>query len=163
MWGLPGLGIEPTFPALAGRFFTTMPPGTPCTFFLKRHIAIAQSLDRVMWKYSVNITFMHRKIKKNIVCFTLLRYLLYCEPELSPKVCLSAKMSVWIWIPQSDGTYITSVDRYSMAEWLSRRLCQFASPSPITWFISASFQPQQQCALALIWIFLPYQWKMYPL
>jgi len=28
-----------------------------------------------------------------------------------PQVCLSAKMSVWIWIPQSEGTHITSVDR----------------------------------------------------
>ena len=27
---LPGLGIEPVSPALAGRFFTTEPPGKPC-------------------------------------------------------------------------------------------------------------------------------------
>ena len=26
MWGLPGPGIEPMSPALAGRFFTTAPP-----------------------------------------------------------------------------------------------------------------------------------------
>ena len=28
-WDLPGLGIEPMSPALAGRFFTTEPPGKP--------------------------------------------------------------------------------------------------------------------------------------
>ena len=28
MWDLPGSGIEPVSPALAGRFFTTEPPGT---------------------------------------------------------------------------------------------------------------------------------------
>ena len=28
-WGLPDPGIEPTSPALAGRFFTTEPPGKP--------------------------------------------------------------------------------------------------------------------------------------
>ena len=27
MWDLPGPGIEPVFPALAGRFLTTVPPG----------------------------------------------------------------------------------------------------------------------------------------
>ena len=26
-WNLPGQGIEPVFPALAGRFLTTEPPG----------------------------------------------------------------------------------------------------------------------------------------
>ena len=29
MWDLPGLGIEPVSPALAGRFLTTGPPGNP--------------------------------------------------------------------------------------------------------------------------------------
>ena len=27
MWDLPGPGLEPTYPALAGRFLTTAPPG----------------------------------------------------------------------------------------------------------------------------------------
>jgi len=29
MWDLPGPGIKPMSPALAGRFFTTEPPGKP--------------------------------------------------------------------------------------------------------------------------------------
>jgi len=29
MWDLPGSGIEPMSPALAGRFFTTEPAGKP--------------------------------------------------------------------------------------------------------------------------------------
>ena len=36
MWDLPGPGIEPTLPALAGRFFTTEPPGQPPLMALKR-------------------------------------------------------------------------------------------------------------------------------
>ena len=28
VWDLPRVGVEPTFPALAGRFLTTEPPGT---------------------------------------------------------------------------------------------------------------------------------------
>ena len=29
MWDLPGPGIEPVSPALAGRFLSTAPPGKP--------------------------------------------------------------------------------------------------------------------------------------
>ena len=32
MWDLPGSGIKPKSPALAGRFFTTEPPGKPLLF-----------------------------------------------------------------------------------------------------------------------------------
>ena len=30
MWDLPGPGLEPLSPALAGRFLNTLPPGKPC-------------------------------------------------------------------------------------------------------------------------------------
>ena len=33
MWDLPRPGLEPVFPALAGRFSTTVPPGKPKFFF----------------------------------------------------------------------------------------------------------------------------------
>ena len=33
MWDLPRPGLEPVFPALAGRFSTTAPPGKPCSSF----------------------------------------------------------------------------------------------------------------------------------
>ena len=36
VWRLPGPGIEPMLPALAGRFFTTEPPGQPPLMALKR-------------------------------------------------------------------------------------------------------------------------------
>ena len=32
MWDLPGPGLEPVSPALAGRFSTTAPPGKPSLF-----------------------------------------------------------------------------------------------------------------------------------
>ena len=35
MWDLPGPGIEPMFPALAGGFLTTGPPGQFPSFFGK--------------------------------------------------------------------------------------------------------------------------------
>ena len=34
MWDLPGPGLEPVFPALAGRFLTTVPPGKSSLLFL---------------------------------------------------------------------------------------------------------------------------------
>ena len=41
MWDLPGPGLEPVSPALAGRFLTTAPPGKPYTdFFLKTLINV---------------------------------------------------------------------------------------------------------------------------
>ena len=33
MWDLPGLGLEPVSPALAGGFLTTVPPGKPSLIF----------------------------------------------------------------------------------------------------------------------------------
>ena len=33
MWDLPGPGIEPVSPTLAGRFLTTVPPGKPGLYF----------------------------------------------------------------------------------------------------------------------------------
>ena len=35
MWDLPGPGLEPVSPALAGGFLTTAPPGKPENIFLK--------------------------------------------------------------------------------------------------------------------------------
>ena len=35
MWDLPGPGLEPMSPALAGRFLTTEPPGKPFSFISK--------------------------------------------------------------------------------------------------------------------------------
>ena len=35
MWDLPRPGLEPVFPALAGRFSTTAPPGKPKSSFVK--------------------------------------------------------------------------------------------------------------------------------
>ena len=34
MWDLPGPGLEPVSPALAGGFLTTEPPGKPRFYFL---------------------------------------------------------------------------------------------------------------------------------
>ena len=44
MGNLPGLGIEPVSPALAGRFFTTEPPGKPSHLFSPVVAGVCSSL-----------------------------------------------------------------------------------------------------------------------
>ena len=38
MWDLPGPGLEPVFPALAGGFLTTAPPGKPELWIFEKTI-----------------------------------------------------------------------------------------------------------------------------
>ena len=40
MWDLPGPGLEPVSPALAGGFLTTVPPGEVPVFFFRFHIYV---------------------------------------------------------------------------------------------------------------------------
>ena len=42
----PGIKpVPPAFPALAGGFFTTEPPGKPCSFHTTYHITVIYPLD----------------------------------------------------------------------------------------------------------------------
>ena len=50
MWDLPGSGIEPVSPALAGGFFTTEPPGKP----IVRQLKLKKKLDSVESAYGHN-------------------------------------------------------------------------------------------------------------
>ena len=63
MWDLPGPGLEPVSPALAGRFLTTEPPGKSVGIkfftlsFSKVFIGIAPltcMLNVDMWKFEVS-------------------------------------------------------------------------------------------------------------
>ena len=60
MWDLPGPGLEPVSPALAGGFLTTAPPGkpNPCDF----------DVGSVIMKTGTVATYfdMHCKIPENI-------------------------------------------------------------------------------------------------
>ena len=52
MWDLPRLGLEPVFPALAGGFFTTVPPGKFQNgyFFMNRSKAMEHVLvEKPVW------------------------------------------------------------------------------------------------------------------
>ena len=47
MWDLPRPGLEPVFPALAGRFLTTAPPGKPLSvIFMEKDLSIMPASSR---------------------------------------------------------------------------------------------------------------------
>ena len=49
MWDLPGPGLEPVFPALAGRFLTTVPPGKPlCGGFLQTQFKLEWTSSEII-------------------------------------------------------------------------------------------------------------------
>ena len=55
MWDLPGPGIEPVSPALAGRFLTTAPPGkSQSGRFLTENIHSGLECDRVNFSCGQN-------------------------------------------------------------------------------------------------------------
>ena len=47
MWDLPGPGLEPVSPALAGGFSTTVPPGKPWFSNFNVHLNPLRSLEKV--------------------------------------------------------------------------------------------------------------------
>ena len=47
MWDLPGPGIEPVSPALAGGFLTTAPPGKSLLVSYKAH-SLGENLQGIM-------------------------------------------------------------------------------------------------------------------
>ena len=60
MWDLPRPGLEPVFPALAGGFSTTAPPGKPSLLFLNERyyrikFLLACHIKRQVW---LNDTFV---------------------------------------------------------------------------------------------------------
>ena len=55
MWDLPRPGIEPVSPALAGRFFTTEPPGKPYRLSL-----VAEVVRQNTYTVGKHSVFSHR-------------------------------------------------------------------------------------------------------
>ena len=49
MWDLPGPGLEPMSPALAGRFLTTAPPGKSHPVFLKNQFLHVELYSQSIW------------------------------------------------------------------------------------------------------------------
>ena len=65
MWDLPGSGIEPVSPALAGRLFPTEPPGEPLTWIF----VVVQSISYV-WILATPWTVAHQAPLSSTISWT---------------------------------------------------------------------------------------------
>ena len=70
MWNLPGPGIEPVSPALAGRFFSTVLPGKP--------------LLKILINDTISFPYMAGKVRKSYIQ----------RQELLDGLCFTAVLSV---------------------------------------------------------------------
>ena len=67
MWDLPGTGLEPMSPALAGGFLTTAPLGKPLLFIFIAKYSLAIQL---VWKY--HNLYIHSPADGHLDCFQFL-------------------------------------------------------------------------------------------
>ena len=74
MWDLPGPGLEPVSPALAGGFLTTAPPGKP-SFILDINNCSPPPLPphHSCWKF----TYVVILLRKLLLTFTIFSYLVF--------------------------------------------------------------------------------------
>ena len=57
MWDLPGPGLKPVSPALAGGFLTTVPPGKSHKYFLKREFyEVKQWKEGLRYKFGQQLS-----------------------------------------------------------------------------------------------------------
>ena len=65
MWDLPGPGLEPMFPALAGGFLTTAPPGKSLKLFFKSiNISNANMLRSEKLSDTINCPYVYTDYPK---------------------------------------------------------------------------------------------------
>ena len=74
MWDLPRPGLEPVFPALAGRFSTTAPPGKPLYIYTMEYYSAIKKNEIVpfaaTWMDLEIITLSEvSQTKTNIICY----------------------------------------------------------------------------------------------
>ena len=64
MWDLPGPGLEPVSPALAGGFLTTVPQGKSLEFgFDTRFLLCLLNFKPLLLKISSNLTLVERQLQ----------------------------------------------------------------------------------------------------
>ena len=73
MWDHPRPGLEPVFPALAGRFSTTAPPGKPRSIYSFPSVFNSHSLLGKSYFLSLALSTLH-KLAPNYLCRIFSQY-----------------------------------------------------------------------------------------
>ena len=62
MWDLPGPGLEPVSPALAGGFFTTAPPGKSpnLCFYAHHYLSWRRPVTGIWWAFLCIYKYIHK-------------------------------------------------------------------------------------------------------
>ena len=93
MWDVPGSGLGPVSPELAGRVFTADPPARPCGAFFKKNIYLAEM--GVSCQLQPAGSFMAACRPSSCVAWTLCiqRIRLTCSKVLGPPAEMEAAAS----------------------------------------------------------------------
>ena len=89
MWDLPGPGLEPVSPALAGGFLTTAPPGKPSLYFLLRVFIVLALTFRSLIPFELIFIYGVRK-GSNLI-------LLHMAIQLSQDHLFYSFLVGWFW------------------------------------------------------------------
>ena len=90
MWDLPGPGIEPVFPALAGGFLTTEPPGKPHIYLFI--FKTTNQLEKELWRWVESTGWESVRLSPNPCSISLIDN---CVTLVSYHTSLS--LSIFIW------------------------------------------------------------------
>ena len=157
MWNLPGSGIEPVSPTLAGRFFITEPPGKPCDSFWVDFLvrcSVYQGLFFCLWVSSYFSSCAENSLLRGIVC----------APLKSQGGCLwgsTSGLSILFWSPTSVTSHwyhlvIVCIYRksWNQVTWVLQCCCSVSKLFWIFWFLCLlSPYPECTCIMASV---MPY-------
>ena len=106
LWDLPDPGIEPMFPALAGRFFTTEPPGQPYFLYSVKNSAAMNILTHsYLWPWvrvslgCLGLDQLYQRVF-NMITNCVIVHLLSCLTLSNPKDCSTPGYPILHYLPQ---------------------------------------------------------------
>ena len=113
MWDLPGSGLEPMSPALAGRFLTTAPPGKPYTFFDLSKLAV---LNVFCWRILLILASVI-----GLIMYTRNSYVDALAPSMMAfgDGAFERQISPWGWYPQDGISALIRIDTTGLPWWRS--------------------------------------------
>ena len=99
MWDLPGPGLEPVSPALAGRFSTTAPPGKPRTCFYSDGGFLRAIWGHWQMENVVGLSFFLYRMRSIIQKYLLMKKIYQnIDSSFLWKCCHAGVFKTFFWI-----------------------------------------------------------------